>query len=59
MDTPSTYDPTFDRHRELTDQETENIRSEEGLRPAFEVAEDFNTEIWRVRTIWRSREHEE
>lgn len=43
-------------NRTLTDNELREIRNEEGHKPAFQVAEDFGIENWRVRNIWNGLE---
>ena len=44
------------RLRQLTAGEYADILAEEGLKPAFVVAEDVNIEAWRVRAIWNGEE---
>jgi hypothetical protein len=51
----ATEDPKL---RRLTAGEYADILTEEGMKPAFLVAEDHNLETWRVRAIWNGEEPE-
>jgi hypothetical protein len=49
----ASYDPRDrDRYRDLTAHEENEIRTVEGLKPAYEVAEDFRIDSEKVRRIW-------
>lgn len=47
------YPKLVEQHlRDLTPNEVCEIRDLEGIKPAVQVAEEFNIEVWRVKELW-------